>query len=140
MEFSVAKNLNDVKRKSRPVFLESESYKTLRQGVERRIVDGIIHVELQSKKDSVHKRNSGMDDILARFMAKNRVSYVVDVQAVLESGDIDVVLGRVMQNIMLCKKYQTKVLIVNADFDREILVSFMESLGMTKSGIKEAMR
>lgn len=136
MEFSIVKNIKEIKGKKKPVFLESSSYKELRQAVEKKIVDGIIHSEFYPKKDSVHYRRSGIDDILARFMGKNKVKYVIDVKTILNSSDLEVSLGRVIQNIMLCEKYKVEIAVVNAEFDKEVITSFLECLGMERKKVK----
>ena len=139
MDFNIVKSTKEIKGKKRPIYLESDSYKVLRQAVDKKLVDGIVHAEFQAKKDSVHYRRSGIDDVLARFMAKNKVAYVIDLKALLGSSELDMVLGRVIQNIMLCKKFKTKILVVNADVDKEILLSFLESLGIERSRAKEVI-
>jgi RNase P/RNase MRP subunit p30 len=139
MDFSIVETIKEIKGKKRPIYLESDSYKILRHGVEKKLVDGIIHTELQGRKDSVHYRRSGIDDVLAKFMAKNKVAYVIDMEALLDSKEPDVVLGRVMQNIMLCKKFKTKISVVNADANSEILISFLETLGMDRKDAKGAI-
>ena len=136
MKFSIVKSIKDIKGKKEPVFIESASYKELRQAVEKNMVNGLIHTEFYPKKDSVHYRRSGIDDILARFMGEKKVKYVIDIKTILESEYPEVSLGRVIQNIMLCKKYNVDVVVVNSEFDGEIIISFLECLGMEKRKAK----
>jgi RNase P/RNase MRP subunit p30 len=143
----IIRNLKDLKGKKRPVLLDSTNYKELRSAAERGAVDGFVRTEFYPKKDSMHYRKSVIDDILAKFMAEKKVRYVIDIDAVLGGENSDVSLGRVIQNLMLCRKYGVTVGIINSSQGRDlvisrpdVIISFLETLGMEKKDAKKILK
>ncbi len=81
-----------------------ENFRTL---IEQKKVRGVYDVELLEFKDSLHYRRSGLNHIICSLMKKNNVSWVVNLRTLLslKGSRRSLYLGRVMQNIELCRKY-----------------------------------
>lgn len=72
---------------------------------------------IEGKNDSMHKRDSGLDPAVCKDLAQFKVGYVVSFFEILEADDREGLIGRIMQNIRLCRKY--KVQMIMASFARK---------------------
>lgn len=110
---------------------------------DRSLIEGkkasiIYELEQDSKKDKTHYRNSGLNHVLAELMNKKKVSYGLSFNQVLVASKEQRarLFGRIIQNLILCRKY--KVPVVVASFARhpsqmrdfKDLLSFARVLGL----------
>jgi RNase P/RNase MRP subunit p30 len=86
-----------------------------RYAVERSLVDGIVGLETDPRRDLLHHRRSGLDQTLARFASKHKVSILFNFNLILNSKGIwrAVILGRMAQNARICKKYEVPIMLVS---------------------------
>ena len=68
---------------------------------------------IEGSKDSLHKKDSGLDSVVCREMSEFGVAYLISFSEILNSDDREGLLGRIMQNLVLCKKYKVKVMIAS---------------------------
>jgi len=116
-----------------------------REAIERR-ADMIVDIE-DDRKDSLHYRRSGLNQVLCRIAARNNVAVCFSLASILHAKGFDraVLLGRMRQNIMLCRKFNVSMRI--ASFAKDPLrmrgpaelISFFHVLGMTQQECKLAM-
>lgn len=71
--------------------------------------------EFCERKDFMHHRNSGLNDVLARLMCKNNVAYGFPVAELLTAPTEQqpIILGRMRQNVMIAKKYKVEIIIAS---------------------------
>src|SRR3989344_380784 len=86
----------------------------LRKIFESSKVDIVLGLEKLEERDSLHYRNSGLNQVLCNLARKNNISVGISFKDILNSDNLGLLLGRIMQNVALCKKY--KVNIVFATF------------------------
>jgi len=79
--------------------------------LEKLPVDILFGSEFFMKRDAMHYRGSGLNQILCRLAAKNKVIIGFNLNMINESMNLPMILGRVMQNIVLCKKYRAEMAI-----------------------------
>ncbi len=106
--------------------------------IENKKVDIIYEFEQMNRKDSMHFRNSGLNQVIAKLMKEKDVAYGLSFSQILNSSKEAraVMIGRMMQNIKICKKY--KVPIIIASFSRNPyemrdyrdLIAFARTLGL----------
>lgn len=72
--------------------------------VEKTDADSLVDVEYVHKKDHLHFRRSGLDQVMCQLAAKNKKSILSSFSQLLRS-DKPLILGRIMQNTHLCRKY-----------------------------------
>ena len=106
--------------------------------IECKKADMIYEFEQQSRKDSMHFRSSGINQVIAKLMKLKNVSYGLSFSQLLNASKEEQarIIGRTMQNIRLCKKYKVKVVV--ASFartpyemrDHKDLVAFAKTLGL----------
>ena len=80
-----------------------------RKAIEKKSPNILFDLELSNKRDFMFQRNSGLNHILCRFMRENQIAYYVNFNQILKSKNKQILLGRIIQNLRLCKKYNVKV-------------------------------
>jgi hypothetical protein len=75
----------------------------------------LFDLEGSPRHDALHQRASGLNHILARLFVKNGVTLTFSLRSILEShgerrGQL---LGRMMQNISLCRKFRVPMRIAS---------------------------
>jgi RNase P/RNase MRP subunit p30 len=115
---------------------------TDRHTMEKVKPEGMLRFENSSRRDFMHHRNSSLNHILAKIMHDKKIAYVVDCSMIF--SNVQQLLGRVEQNIMLAKKY--KVNIVLGSFAKKPLdmcswkdlISFFSFLNLSPKECKQA--
>lgn len=74
-------------------------------------VDILCHPERVQGKDPMDQKFSGVDDVMARFMAERGIAIEICLHELLSCYGMvrSQVMGRMRQNIMLAKKYDTPI-------------------------------
>lgn len=106
----------------------------------------IFGLENFARYDSMHSRHSGMNHTLAELAHKNlhTICFSVCALATQNSG-FSVLLGRMMQNIKLCRKYKVKMKLATfAESPYQLraakeIESFGYFLGMGSAEVKNAL-
>jgi RNase P/RNase MRP subunit p30 len=86
-------------------------------------VDLIMNPEMCARPDQVDQRSSGFDNVICSFMAERDIGYLVNFKNILEAkrGHRVRILGRIIQNIRLARKYKLKVIIcTQASHDMDV--------------------
>jgi hypothetical protein len=75
----------------------------------------ILGFEFQDRKDFLHHRNSAINQITAKLMARNNIAYAFPVSDLINAPKWQqpIILGRMQQNIRLCKKYKVEIAIAS---------------------------
>jgi len=116
-------------------------YDKKRDYIKRNKIKILLNPHLVSKKDSLHFRNSGLDHILCKMMNEGSIAMAVSLDKISNYVEI----GRIKQNIRLCRKYNVKMLFftfadniysLRARLD---ILAFLEVLGMTPGEAKNAL-
>jgi len=110
-------------------------------------VDILCHPERVPGKDPLDQKNSGIDDVMARFMAERGIAIEICLSEILSCYGVvrAQVMGRMRQNIKLAKKYKTPIIITSGARDRfgmrapQDLFSLGITLGMDAGMAKKAV-
>lgn len=106
-------------------------------------VDILVSPELYEDKDSLHERNSGLNHILCKLAKKNNIIIAFSFSDILKADSK--LLGKIMQNIKLCRKYKVRTLIASfasSKFEMRSpydLKALFETLGMMPNDIKKSL-
>lgn len=121
------------------------SEKINRKAVEDKSVDILMSPEMEVEKDKVHQRVSGLNQVLCKLANKNKVAIGFSFSDLLNSKEKDKVIGRMVQNVHLCRKYKVKMVLCSFAKDKwEMrapldLASFGVIIGMTGKEVKDAL-
>ncbi|MBW2966441.1 hypothetical protein KY342_05040, partial [Candidatus Woesearchaeota archaeon] len=98
--------------------------------------DMIYDLELAAKKDKLNFRLSGLNQVLCKLAEKNKVIVGFSFSSILSSKNRSLILGRIIQNIRFCRKYNVITSFssfAKAPFEMRAthdLISFLIVLGM----------
>jgi RNase P/RNase MRP subunit p30 len=132
----MAENLRDLR-----IVLGGDE-KRNRKAVEDKKTDILLSPEEGAKKDFMHSRNSGLNQILCKIARQNKVGIGFSFNKILNTSGMEraQILGRMMQNVVLCRKYKVQMFIVNHTKtdkrEKGDLRSFGVCLGMHPKEIK----
>lgn len=73
----------------------------------------IFSFEENVKKDFIHHRASGLNQILCKSAKENNVTVGFSIKSLLDAENKQEILGRIMQNINLCRKFNVKTTIAS---------------------------
>lgn len=107
----------------------------------------LYNLEYQQKNDFIHHRNSGLNHILCSFACENNVRIGISFSSLVHAHKKtkSVLIGRISQNIKLCRKYKVQLVLssfANSVYDMKSpydLQSFGVVLGMQPEEAKKAI-
>ena len=112
---------------------------------ESKKTDIITSLETSLTKDKTHFKDSGLNQVLAKLAKKNNIAIAFNFNNILNANKQYIILGRIRQNIRLCRKYKIPMIIVsfaNTYFEMRNPKDFISlgiSLGMTPIEAKNAV-
>jgi len=139
------KNIDKIKLKDN-VFIAIKNSENNREIIEVSKANLIFSIEENNKRDFMHQRASGLNQILCKLAKQNNVAIGFSLSSILDSKNKHVILGRIMQNIKLCRKYKVKTVIASfASNPYEMrspydIISLFVSLGMHPKEAKDSLK
>ncbi len=118
-----------------------------RSALENKQIDVLLSPEHVRKRDFTHYRNSGLNQVLCKIAAKNNKAIGIDFNDIKKAKGKEkaLKLGRIMQNIKLCLKYNVKMLLASfsakpADMVYALdLLSFARAISMSPRQAKDSL-
>ena len=115
-----------------------------RRAIETLKIDYLISPETETpkspRKDTLKQRDSGLNHVIAKTAAKNKIQIIIDYQDINNIKNPKqkaLRLARIIQNIKICRKAKCKIKIWDTknQEDKFTLQSFGQSLGMSSQQI-----
>jgi len=124
------KQIQKLKKENKEVIVRAQEPEFNRKILEIKDVNVLLSREIHNRKDKLKQRDSGLNEVLCKLAAKNNIKIGINIEEIkkLEKKQKAIVLARIMQNIMLCKRTKTQIVFIPALKKQEAL-SFMQSLG-----------
>jgi len=93
------------------VIADCRSDDSCREASESWEVDLMVNAELTADRDMIRQRSSGLDHVMAAYMAERGIGYIVNFDNILSAGGVRraQTAGRAAQNAMLAAKYGVNV-------------------------------
>lgn len=109
-------------------------------------IDILVSPEKNRKEDFLHHRNSGLNHILCVLAKKNKIAIAFSFNEILMSNGVEraKIIGRMAQNIRLCRKYKVEMIIASFATNKyemrslSDLKSFGAVIGMNSNEIKRS--
>lgn len=126
------------------VFVNAIDESSIRKIVEKSRPYAVFNLEYQ-KKDFIHHKNSGLNQITCRLLKQNKISLGFSFSFLLHSNNRQFLIGRMMQNICFARKFRFAAKIgsfaTHPDDMRSPpdLKSFFMTLGMHPKEAEEAL-
>lgn len=114
-----AENIKQLKSKLNKaqgfVIVDVNDEKILRAIINDRKVRVLINVENSSHKDFMHARNSGLNQVLCKILKERNIIVGFSFDSVYNKDGMEraILLGRMMQNVNLCRKFKVKMAVVD---------------------------
>lgn len=108
----------------------------IRAAVESRKAD-IILVSEKQMQDSMHYKRAALDDVICALARKKSIAFAFSFSNILNAKNRIAVMGKIMQDIRLCRKYKVKMIFASFAGSKlemrglEELRAFARVLGMT---------
>ncbi len=109
IDVSLSKLRDEILKEKNKVVVEGGDEQINRKSVENKKVDVLLSPEINKKKDSFHYRKSGLNQVLCKLAKENDVAIGFDFSKLLNSKEKSKILGRMMFNYKICKKYKVKM-------------------------------
>ena len=108
----IVKSAKEIKKAAKlsDLVIAKPSKQNLRAFVERLPCDAVVDVEILEARDPLHFRASGLNQVLARILSRKEKFLCVSFSTLLNSENKQVLLGRIAQNVVLCKKYDVPII------------------------------
>tara|TARA_Y100000294_G_scaffold45400_1_gene41930 strand:+ start:9001 stop:9606 length:606 start_codon:yes stop_codon:yes gene_type:complete len=109
------KNINKIKSKPKneKVFVVVRSSSDDRKIMEGSKAHMIFSFEDNIKRDFIHQRASGLNHILCKLANENNIIMGFSLSSILNTENKHVILGRIVQNIKMCRKFKVKTAIAS---------------------------
>ena len=112
-----------------------------RKILENKDIDILLSPESHNRKDYMKQRDSGLNEIHCKLAKKNNIKIAIELKEItkLSPKQKAIILSRIKQNITLCKKTKTQIIILDKEkFTKQDIMSFMQTLGASTSQAKFA--
>ena len=131
-------NINEI------IIVKSGDEEFNRKLLEIKGVNILLSPELHNRKDKLKQRDSGLNEFLCKLAAKNNIKIAIDVQEIasLPSLQKAKTLARVIQNIQLCKRTKTQIILYPENkYKKQDVISFITTLkGSTEQANKSILQ
>ncbi|MFH1425377.1 MAG: hypothetical protein ABIG28_01440 [archaeon] len=100
----------------------------------------LLSPETQAKKDHSKYLDSGLNHVMAKIAAKNKIAIGIDLKRIqdLDKKQKALTLARIKQNIKVCRKAKCKLALLNYKDEKDAF-DFLISLGASTGQAKEAI-
>ncbi len=140
MELIDSGNINDARKKidklfqsGKEIIVVAKDSEFNRKILENKKVDVLLFTNFFGNRNRLKQRDSGLNHVLCKIAKENNISIGIDFSIFLNKGGFQLshLLSSTIQNISLCSKYKTKMLIFNIENrNKSEIISFLSSLGM----------
>ena len=140
-------NLNEIRnqiqkaKKSNPeeiIIVRAGDEEFNRKVLEIKGVNILLSPELHDRKDKLKQRDSGLNEFLCKLAAKNNIKIAIDLEQLqkLQKKDKAKTLARIIQNIQLCKRTKTQIILwPENEYKSQDVIAFITTLkGSTQQG------
>jgi hypothetical protein len=116
-------------------FVIARANENIRPVLEQGKVDLVFDFELGDRKDFIHHRNSGLNQVLCKIMKENSIALGFNFNSILNKSNPQL-LGRMMQNAGFARKYKLKTVLASFAKDPyemrapKDLIAFAEIVGI----------
>jgi len=142
-------NLNEARKQiqklkkenlEQPIIVQAQSDEFNRKILENPEVDIIIGLEAHNKKDYQKQRDSGLNEVLCKLAKKNNIKIGIDLKNIIKQPPKQkaILIARIIQNIKLCKRTKTLIIIYPNTYSKQEINSFFLSLKASSQQAREA--
>jgi len=135
------KQIQQLKKDNQPIIIQAQDDNFNRKILEIKDVDILLSPEQHNRKDYMKQRDSGLNEILCKIAKQNNIKIAINLKDIqkLPQKRKAIILARIKQNIILCKRTKTQIIVLDKEkFTKQEVISFFLTLGASTSQAKEA--
>lgn len=110
-QVEVLKKLPKQEDKNKIIVIQGGDDDLTRQALSSKFVDILLDPHEGSRRDFMHHRDSGLNQVLCHLAREHSIAVGFSLQSILRAKNRAGSLGRIMQNIQLCRKYKVRMVI-----------------------------
>ena len=125
------KQIQQLKKENKKIIVQAQDNEFNRKILENKDVDILLSPELHERKDRLKQRESGLNEVLCKLAAKNKIKIGIDIEKIIKkpAKEKAKILARIMQNIYLCKKTKaTLIILPEKKYKKQDTTSFFLTL------------
>lgn len=133
------KQIQEFKKNNQPVIVRAQDDDFNRKLFENPDIDIVVGLEMHLRKDYMKQKDSGLNEILANLAKKNNIKIGIDIDSIKSLSHLNkaILLARIKQNIDLCKRTKTQIIIIS-ELKKQDILGLMLSLGANTYQAKES--
>ena len=126
--------------KTKPIIVKAQNDEFNRKILEYGKFDILVGIETEKRKNTLRQLDSGLNHVLGKIASKNNIIIGIDLEEIsrLKEEEKANALAKIMQNIRICRKAKTRLIILNAE-DKKNAFHFLISLGASTQQAKDAV-
>tara|TARA_Y100000034_G_scaffold133821_1_gene200523 strand:- start:3267 stop:3719 length:453 start_codon:yes stop_codon:yes gene_type:complete len=136
------KQIAEFKKNKKPIIVQAQDENFNRKMFENKDIDIIFSPESHNRKDYMKQRDSGLNEVLCKLAKENNIKIAIDLDKIqsLNKKEKAIILARIKQNIQLCKRTKTPIIISSKEKqNKQDIASFMQTLGASTQQAKQAI-
>ncbi|MDD5193131.1 MAG: hypothetical protein PHF67_00945 [Candidatus Nanoarchaeia archaeon] len=125
------KQIQNLKKENQPIVVKAQDEEFNKKVLEIPGVEVLFAPELHDRKEPLKQRDSGLNEHLCRLAKENKVKIAIDISGLqkLDKKEKARVLARILQNIQLCKRTRTKIVLwPENEYKKTDVIAFITSL------------
>ena len=139
----VRKQIQELKKQKakQEIIIKAQDDAFNRKILENKDVDILLSPESHLRKDYMKQRDSGLNEIHCKLAKENNIKIAIELSKInkLPAKDKAIILARIRQNIILCKRTNTKIILIDKEkFTKQDIMSFMQTLDASTQQAKQA--
>lgn len=109
-----------------------------RKVLEIKEINILLSPELHNRRDKMKQRDSGLNEFLCKLAAKNNIKIAINIEEIkkLDKKQKALILARIIQNIALCKRTKTNIILwpENKCKSQDVMAFITTLKGSTEQG------
>jgi ribonuclease P/MRP protein subunit RPP1 len=129
-----------IKSESKPIIIRAQDDVFNRKILEYGKFDILLSPETGIRRESLRQSDSGLNEIVARIAAKNKVAIGIDLEDIrrLPKEEKAKRLIKIRQNLEICRKTKTQIKVLSNQ-PKQLVSSFITSLGGSSQQAKSSI-
>jgi len=135
------KQADKLRKEGKPVVVLSQDDEFNRKLLEIKGLSMLVINESLNQKEYMKQRNSGLNEVVAKICAEKNIEIGIQADEIIGKDEVEQAhsLSRLMQNIMLCKKAEARIVFTgNNEKNKKALQSLLLSLGASTKQAEQA--
>jgi len=123
---------------SQQIIVKAQDDEFNRKILEIKEVNILLSPEIHNRKDKLKQRDSGLNEFLCKLAKENNISIGINISDInsLHQKQKAIILSRIIQNIKLCKRTNTKIILFPETLQKQEILSFFKTLKGSPAQVK----